>query len=140
MQPGRLQSVVHLDLAAVHFDVVLRQQRLGDLLAGHGSKQLAILAGLGADLHSHVLDAPGDFAGSLFVDGFAVGLRILLLLDGVHVTGGGLHGQIAREQEVAGIPVADVQNVALFTGAFDVLVENNFHGFISSPCDMVSGH
>ena len=56
-----------------------------------------------------------------------LGLGLGLQLHGVHRVGSGLHGQSLGQQEIAGIALRRLDELALLALTSDVLLKNNFH-------------
>ena len=100
---------------------------LADLLGGDGAEQTAALAGLGGDLHGQVLQLFGGGLGLGLLGGLLSLAGLLLELHGVQVFGGGDDGQLFGQQEVAGIAVGHLHQLALLALALYVLCENDFH-------------
>ena len=82
---------------------------------------------LAGDLHLAALQLLGN--GQRLGLGLRVrlGLGLGLQLHGVHRVGSGLHGQSLGQQEVAGIALGRLDELALLALALHVLLQNHFH-------------
>ena len=97
-------------------------QALGDLLGGDCAEQAAALSGLGSHLHGQPLQLFRQGLG-LRLLGSLLGLAgLLLLLHGVHILGRGDNSQLLGKQEIPGVAVRDIDQLALLPLALDVLL------------------
>ena len=100
---------------------MLLRQALGDLLGGNCAKQAAALAGL-ADTFTV---SPFSFLKGLGLRLSAASLSLaglFLLLHGVHILRCGDDSQLLGKQEIPGVAVRDIDQLALLPLALDVLL------------------
>ena len=121
-----------MDVAPVHGDTLLRRERLRDVRRGDRSEQLALLASPRRDHDGGLDDAGGD---RLELALLRVRPRPMSPREALGVTHGpllGAHGEAARDQEVAGVAVGDIRDIAGVTQALDRLLQDDLHAFLGA--------
>src|SRR5690606_17156579 len=124
-----------VELTAVELDAGLGQHRLGDVGGGDRAEELALATGLRRDGDHGGHQLAGDVLGG------GAGCRILDVARATHRLGlglgtlGGDEREPLRQEEVAGVAVGDVADVALVADAVDIGAQNDLH---SSPPSVVS--
>src|ERR1051325_3447463 len=122
-----LDGVIELDAALVHLDA-LRGERVGDLVGGDGAEEVAVIADPLLDRDLRALHGVGRLLGDGALLIGQSGPLLLLLLDGLHVAGRRLAGEILRDEEITGVAVLDGHDVAARTEAADLVSQNDLHG------------
>ena len=114
-----------------------RFQRFRHILAGHRAEELAALADFDRDRDFRFRELGGEELCLVGLLRFPVGGRARLLLGEVYVLRGGGQSQLLRKEEVAPVTLRDLDDLAFFSDALDVLLQYDFHDIIS-PCLSVS--
>ena len=96
-----------------------------------GAEQPAVFAALGVYLNVQPVHAGGKLLGALALHFKAVRIGLLFYIGGVDAACVAGKGQLARDEEIAGVAVVYFANVARLAGAFNVLLQNDFHIFIN---------
>src|SRR5690606_29452185 len=123
----RLDGLVQVDHALLHFREALGLQLVLDVRRGDGAEELAFLADLGGEGEGDFLEALGDRRGGVAA-GVLGGFQALLLLgDALLVAEGRLVGDAARQQEVAGVASRDLDDVTRVAEVVHGLTKNDFH-------------
>src|SRR5258708_7614426 len=122
-----------LDLALVELEA-LRGEGLGDVGGGDGAEELIVFAGLAGEAHGDAVDERGLLLRSFELGGGFLGERGADALEGFHVAAGGFDGELARQQEIAGVTGLDGDDVAAVAEFFDVFLQNDLHGVSLCSC------
>ena len=127
MLAGILDGLFDFHLALVDIRAQLLLDGGGDLVIGDGAVDLAVVAAAHGQLHNLALDFAGQLLSLGLLHFLAVLVRALGSIDGVERLGSGFAGQLAGQQEIAGIAVGDFQDLILLAGALDIFKQNNLH-------------
>ena len=106
------------------------RHRVGEVAGRHRAVELAGLAGLADDDEGLAVELRGDRSGlalALEVAGFELGA---LGFEPLGVVLGGAERLALRQKEVAGIAVADADDVAHLAEAGDAFEQNDLHGIL----------
>src|SRR5216684_9243876 len=122
-----------LDLALVELEA-LRGEGFGDVGGGNGAEELIVLAGLAGEAHRDAVDERGLLLRGFELGGGFLGERGADALEGFHVAAGGFDGELARQQEIAGVTGLDGDDVAAVAEFFDVFLQNDLHGVSLCSC------
>src|SRR6266852_1949050 len=116
-----------LDLALVDLEA-LHGEGFGDVGGGDGAEELVVLAGLAGEAESDAVDERGLLLRGFELVGGFLGQRGANALEGFHVAAGGFDGELARQQEIAGVAGLDGNDVAAVAELIDVFLQNDLHG------------
>ena len=122
---------VHLELAAVDAELLLLPEPVGDVRRGDRAEERSRRAGVHVEAKLDALDALRDrlcLVGRLRLVPRTLGVALLELLD---EPGRRDLREPAGQQEVARVPAGDVHHVAAQAELVDVLLEDDFHGYLS---------
>ena len=78
-------------------------------------------------MSDNAVEQLGLFLRGIQFGGGFLGQRSANALERFHVAGAGFDGQLARQQEIAGVAGLDGDDVAAVTELFDVFLKNNLH-------------
>ena len=122
----RLDGLVQVDEALLDVEP-LRGELLRDVGRGDRPEQLAFLADARREGELHLFEALRELAGALAA--FVLGRHESAALgtNALQVTRGGLIGEAAGQEEVAGIAVLDSDDVPRMSEVLDRLAKDDFH-------------
>src|SRR5437899_2174314 len=110
--------LLELDLALIDLEA-LRGEGFSDVSSGDGAEELIVLAGLAREADSNAVEERGLLLRGVELGGGLLGEGRANALDGFQVAGGGLDGELVRQQEIAGIAGLHGDDVAAVTELFD---------------------
>jgi hypothetical protein len=122
-----LDRLAELDLAPVDADLVVGPQPVGDVRRRHRAEQRAGRAGLHLEPQHALLEAGRDVARLVVRPRFLAGAHLFAAPELLERPGRGGLGQLSRQQEVAGVAVGDVDDLAAQPDLLDVLEEDDLH-------------
>src|SRR5579875_3694247 len=119
--PKRLDRIFQLDLVTVDRDVEAPFDRFGDLRVGDCAEQLTVPPGLRGDVDRLALEQLRQRLRGGALLGFALGLRLLLLVERCKGALRGFDGELARQEVVPAVALGDLDDVALASQRLDIL-------------------
>lgn len=117
---------LELDLALIDLEA-LGGERIGDIGGGDGAEELIVLASLARETDGHTAEGRGLLLRGIHLRGRFLGQRGANALDGFHVAGGSLDGELARQQEIARVSGLYGDNVAAVAELIDVFLKDDLH-------------
>ena len=122
---------VHLELAAVDAQLLLLPEPVGHVRRGDRAEQRAGRAGRHVEAQLERLEPRGERARLVDRLGVVAGPLRIALLELLDERGRRHLGEPPREEEVARVAAGDVDDLAAQAELVDVLLENDFHAYLS---------
>src|SRR2546427_2525617 len=123
----RLDGLIELDALALDLHAVLLEE-VDEVLRGDRAEELAFLRGLAPLLVHERLD-PVAYGLGVALDAVGLGVRLPLdVIEVLEVARGGAQRELFRDEEVAGVAVGDVADLAAAAELLHVVEQDDFHG------------